>query len=195
MRLENDVFYCEDILDNPENIKLIQTFSSVKDTGLGLEQYLKYYSVNDEINHQARIYIVKDKVTNELVGYFSLKAGTVATQIRKTFLRLEMDTIPAIELANFAVNNNYKIAHKEISGIGQIIFVYFILPICKEASKYIGVNMLYIFALPYQGLIKYYESMHFTRLPKTAETFIHKYHKPRYDEGCIFMSRPLYVNR
>lgn len=193
MKLENELFYCENILAHHDNLQLIQTFRVIKETGLGLEYYLKKAAVSDEINHQARTYLVKEKGTNDLVGYFSLKAGTVATKVRKTFLHLEMDSIPAIELANFAVNDNYKMAHDEQHGLGEMIFYYFVLPMCQHASEYIGIDMIYIFALPYKNLINYYERMHFRRLPKTIENIIHHYHKPRYDEGCIFMSRPLHV--
>lgn len=41
-------------------------------------------------------------------------------------------------------------------------------------------------------LIRYYESLNFKRLSKAEEAFVHRNYKPRYDEGCIFMSRPLY---
>lgn len=193
MRLENDAFYCEQILDTDKNIELIQSFCILKDTGKGLEYYLKYMAINDEKTHQASTYLVKDRETQELVGYFSLKASTVAANVRKSFFHIEMDSIPAIELANFAVNDGYKMAHKERAGLGEIIFYYFILPICKKVSEYVGINTICIYALPYSNLIKLYESMHFHRLPKTLESFIHRYHKPTYDKDCIFMSRPLYT--
>lgn len=193
MKLENDLFYCESLLANKDNLQLIQTFHVEKETGLGLEHYLKNAAVSDELTHQARTYLVKDKDDGSLAGYFSLKAGTVATKVRKTFFRLEMDSIPATELANFAVNDNYRTSHKNLHGLGKIIFFYFVLPTCKYAAEYIGINTLYIFALPYNELIKYYKELHFHRLPKIMENVIHRYHKPRYDEGCIFMSRPLHA--
>lgn len=193
MRLEHDIFYCENLLANEKNIKLLRTFHVEKETGAGLEAYLKRMAINDEAMHYARTYLVIDKTDNTLVGYFSLKAGTVATRIKKRFFHLEMDSIPAIELANFAVNDNYKTSHENRNGLGEIIFFYFILPICRSASDYVGINTLYIYALPYQGLIRYYEQMHFKRVPDNAESIIHRYHKPRYDKGCIFMFRPLHA--
>lgn len=189
---ENDFFYCEGLLENSENIQLIQSCHVARETGIGLEVYLKNFAISDELNHQARTYLVKDKKTAELVGYFSLKAGQIANMASKSLFQVELDTIPAIELANFAVNDNYKLAHKESHGVGAAIFYYFILPICHDASDYVGIDAIYIYALPYTPLLQYYGALHFRRLPKSAERFVHRYCKPRYDQGCIFMIRPLH---
>lgn len=52
---------------------------------------------------------------------------------------MEIDSLPAVELANFAVNSAYKAAHKEQTGIGSIIFLDFVLPIIKMASERVGI--------------------------------------------------------
>lgn len=191
--IENEIFYCEPLLENEENMQLIQKFRIATETGLGLEQYLKKQAVSDEISHEARTYLVKDNVTNEIVGYFSLKTGMVASRKKWNFFHLEIDSLPAVELANFAVNSAYKVTHKEQTGIGSIIFLDFVLPIIKMAADRVGICIVYIFALPYNNLIRYYETLNFKRLSKVEEAFIHRNYKPRYDEGCIFMSRPLYT--
>lgn len=191
MRIESELFYCESILDHPESLSIIRSFHIEKETGFGLEYYLKNVAVSDEMTGLARTYLVRDNETGELVGYFSLKAGSTAANVRRKLFRIDMDSIPAIELANFAVNDAYRLAHKEYNGIGKVIFIYFILPICRKSSTYIGINTLYLFALPYEHLIQYYRSLNFDRLPKTIEVYTHRYHKPRYDRDCIFMSRSL----
>lgn len=191
--IENEIFYCEPLMASKENLRLVQKFHVAAETGLGLELYLKKYAVSDEMSHEARTYLVKDNVTDELVGYFSLKTGMVASRKKWNIFNLEIDSLPAVELANFAVNSAYKAAHKEQTGIGSIIFLDFVLPIIKMAADKVGICIVYIFALPYRNLIKYYESLNFKRLSKVAEAFIHRNYKPRYDEGCIFMSRPLYA--
>ena len=151
MILENDLYYCESLSDHlEENISLIQGFHVSKKMGIGLERYVKESALGDEINHTARTYLVKDKHTHELVGYFSLKAGMVAANLKFIIFRAELDEIPAIELANFAINDTYKASHIEAKGLGEMIFYYFILPIARQASEYIGVHSLYIFALPFQ---------------------------------------------
>lgn len=191
--IDNEIFYCEPLLANEENLRLIQKFHVAAETGLGLEIYLKKYAVSDELSHEARTYLVKDNMTNEMVGYFSLKTGMVASRKKWSFFHVEIDSLPAVELANFAVNSEYRATHKEQTGIGSIIFLDFVLPIIKMAADRVGIYIIYIFALPYSNLIKYYETLNFKRLSRVEEAFIHRNYKPRYDEGCIFMSRPLYA--
>lgn len=191
--LDNEIFYCEPLLAKEENLRLIQKFHVAEETGLGLEMYLKRYAVSDEMAHEARTYLVKDNVTDEIVGFFSLKTGMVASKKKRSLFHMEIDSLPAVELANFAVNSAYKAAHKEQTGIGSIIFLDFVLPIIKMASEWVGICIVYIFALPYAQLIKYYETLNFRRLGRVEEAFVHRNYKPRYDEGCIFMSRPLYA--
>ncbi|MCM1181889.1 MAG: hypothetical protein NC337_00760 [Roseburia sp.] len=191
--IENEIFYCEPLLAGEDNLQTIRKFHVAAETGLGLEMYLKRQAVSDELTHEARTYLVKDNMTSEIVGYFSLKTGMVASRKKWNPFRLEIDSLPAVELANFAVNSAYKAAHKEQTGIGSIIFLDFVLPIIKMAADKVGICIVYIFALPYNHLIRYYETLNFRRLGKVEEAFIHRHYKPRYDEGCIFMSRPLYA--
>jgi hypothetical protein len=54
-------------------------------------------------------------------------------------------------------------------------------------SVYIGVNALYIYALPEEKLIDHYQTMGFERLLERQEKFVQRHVKPEYDEGCIFM--------
>ena len=101
------------------------------------------------------------------------------------------DSIPAIELANFAVNNTYKESHPEYEGIGKIIFFDFIKPLVREVSEKIGVKSLYIYALPVERLIEYYKSLNFERVEAFIEEKLHKRLRPLYDEECIFMFQTL----
>lgn len=189
--LENELFYCEHISDSSKVRKEIESFTVNKESGYGLVRYLKEYAIEDEKTGEMRTYLVRDKVTNEIVGYFSLKAGMISINERRKLFHREFDNVSGIELANFAVNNSYKEAHKEYNGIGKIIFYYFIIPIVKNVSKQIGVNTLFIFALPYKNLISYYGTLHFERLSLLEEHYVHRRIKPRYDEGCIFMYQSL----
>ncbi|MBO4630176.1 MAG: hypothetical protein J5687_09535 [Treponema sp.] len=54
-------------------------------------------------------------------------------------------------------------------------------------AKYVGVNSLYIYALPEEKLIEYYKTVGFSRLPKEQEKFVQYHVKPEYDADCIFM--------
>ena len=44
-RISNEIFYCEPLIADKENLKLIQRVHVAEETGLGLEMYLKRQSV------------------------------------------------------------------------------------------------------------------------------------------------------
>lgn len=186
---ENEWFCCKHILEVPNLERLLDSFVIKRKSGMGLEEYLKECAVDEEKNGETRTYLVLDKKTEELVAYFSLKAGMVSVNEKASVFRREFDSLSGIELSNFAVNDGYRDAHQEYEGIGLIVFRYFVLPVVKSASQYVGAYLLYIFALPYNGLIRYYEKMNFRRLSAIDEYFLHRRIKPRYDSGCIFMSQ------
>lgn len=169
----------------------LNSFFIRRNSGEGLEKYLKDRAMIEEELDEARTYLIIDKETEEIVAYFTLKAGMVSINERVFLFKRDFDSLSGVELANFAVNDGYKELHHEQEGIGLIVFMSFILPLVKEVSKYIGVCLLYIFALPYKGLIEYYEKMNFKRLPVVDEYFLHRRMKPRYDSGCIFMSQKI----
>ena len=98
------------------------------------------------------------------------------------------DTIPGVELANFAVNSSYLKKRPSAKGIGLIIFNQFVLPIVRKTAEYVAVKILYIFALPYESLINNYKVNYgFERLNESDEKELHKRLKPAYDDSCIFM--------
>lgn len=187
LQTENELFYYEHLLDSTENLELIKSFYVKEKYGKGLESYLKKNAYNDEIRDEARTYLVKDKKTKELVGYFSLKAGMTSFNEKNFLFKSEFDSLPGVELANFAMNSAYKENHVEQIGIGKIVFIDFIVPLVREIAKYIGVCFLYIYALPKQKLIRYYYSLNFNRMSVKEEVLLHRRIKPRYDQGCIFM--------
>lgn len=184
--LDTQIFSLEHLNDSPENEKLISEFK-VGNAADGLENYLKNTALKDEENNFCRTYLVKDKTTGEVACYFSLRTGLITMQVYKE----AFDSIPAIELSNFAVNEAYRTNHPEVKGIGAYTFKYFILPIARCLAKYIGISSLYIYALPEEKLINHYKKLGFVRLPPKLEKFIQHHVKPKYDEGCIFMVQTL----
>ena len=179
---DEDDYSVEHIFDSPENLDLISSFT-VANNAYGLESYLKNQATKDEKENYARTYLVKDPVSKELACFFSLRTGLITIQSGDD----QFDTTPAIELSNFAVNDTYKRNHTEVQKLGVHIFDVFILPIVRCMAKYVGVNSLYIYALPNDKLIDHYQIMGFTRLPADEEKFVQQHVKPKYDEGCIFM--------
>ena len=195
--LSNELFYCEHLTDDRSIVKEIKkNFFVLHERGKGLEIYLKERSFIDERFNENRTYIVRDIITDEIVGYFSLKAGLFSIQesidltIGESVANFE--TLPGIELAEFAINQRYIVAHPEKKGSGIIVFNDFVIPIVKKVQKWIGVKVLYIFALPEKRLIDVYMSEYgFKRLEKCDEDNLHNRLKPRFDYGCIFMYQVL----
>lgn len=186
--ITNELFKCEHILDTDFEY-LLSTFSLRM--GKGLEIFLKTQALGNEIRHYDNTYLVTDISTGELVAFFSLKAGTVSMESIR-FFRTKRESIPGIELSNFAVNDNYKEKHKDMRKIGVTVFIDFIIPLVKQAAKIVAAKVIYIFALPEDRLIKYYSSIGFERLDPPYENDLHSRIKPSYDDGCIFMMQNLF---
>lgn len=180
--LETKDFVVEHLDDSPENLQLIDGFAS-SNNAMGLELYLKYQALNDEDNGQSRTYLVKDALTRELACYFSLRTCLIPYELADMRINLS-----AIELANFAVNENYRRSQRAVAKIGEYVFVEIIRPLAKHISTCVGAGWLCIFALPKEKLIDYYKiNLGFSRLPIDKETFVHSHVKPDYDKDCVFM--------
>ena len=182
--LDNEYFRVEHISDSRDVRRAIGDFSA-GDKAEGLERYLKDLALADEADGDARTYLVRDVVTNELAAYFSLRACLVPVPIDGT----DIYTIPAIELSNFARNKAYRSTGKRIEKIGGYVFVRFVQPLVRHVSSLIGARLLCLYALPVSRLIRYYETLGFRRLDAAGAEFVHGRIKPKYDQGCVFMFR------
>lgn len=177
----------EHLFDNEINGLLIEKFET-SPNAKGLEIYLRHCAVSDEVEHLSRTYLVKDRVTKELAGYFSLRTGLIT----KPVLGESFDSVPAIELSNFAMDSNYREHHTgKMQHLGVYVFRHFVVPLVELVAELVGVNSLYLYALPNERLMDHYEKMGFSRLPPDQEIFVRDHIKPKYDEGCIFMYQVL----
>lgn len=181
--LETALFSYRHLLAADDIQSQVEGFSVGRESGMGLEFYLKNVAAEDEKDGSARTYLVYDKFSLQVVSYFTLRTGLFAVQIAADYFY----TVPSIELSNFAVNARYRQSHPEIDAIGSTVFSEFILPIVDFVRDYVGIQALYIYALPEPSLIAYYETLGFHRLEGDEEEFVHSHVKPKYDEGCIFM--------
>ena len=185
--LENDLYYCTHFGVMDQDERDIWSFS-VKhpDAAAGLVHYLQNRAFSNEVSGLMRTYIIREQETDACVAYFSLKAGLVSTEEHKlSDQEATFDTLPGVELAFFAVNEQYA---KGRRGIGAMVFEDFVEPIVREAAKQVGVYLIYIFALPEETLIdNYHRNYGFMRLSQEAEADIHARLRPRVDRDCIFM--------
>ena len=185
--LANADFVAEHLTDCNEHRNLIEGFSVGKNAK-GLENYLKYGALLDEVSNESRTYLVKDAVSLELACYFSLRSCLVPFAITDDLFT----TIPAIELSNFASNARYRSSQSGVRQIGAYVFMEFVLPICHQVASLIGAKWLCIYALPETKLVAYYcQKLGFSRLDAEQEAFVYSHVKPKYDKGCIFMYQNL----
>ena len=192
MRWVCEPFCCRSLTTSARDMLDIENFAVPhEDTGQGLVDYLQECAQNDETMGAMRTYLVRFRKTNECVGYFSLKAGLVSLGEMECESGVVFDTLPGVELANFAVNKSF-VQKYHFPGIGELIFTHFILPIIRSAAEYVGVCLVYLFSLPYPELMKRYEKYGFHRLTLDAEEKLHHRLKPVYDQTCIFMCQPLF---
>lgn len=196
--LQTELFYCNHLGASENDEADIMNFTIDRDEGMGLLNYIQHRAFPEEEVGIMRTYIVRDIETSELVGYFSLKAGLVSHNEREIekdnkdtgekMTVTTFDTLPGVELANFAVNSTYIHNHEELKGVGKVIFNQFVLPIVRQTAENIGMKVLYIFALPYDDLIKsYHERYGFSFLKNQQEDELHRRLKPFYDQYCKFM--------
>ena len=181
--LETELFYYEHLFDSSDNPRLIQDFHVSNSSGAGLERYIKELAGPDEKDGSARTYLVKDKFTHEVAAYFSLKTGLFTIDADNGYFY----SISAVELSNFAVNSSYRQNHPDSKNLGSTVFAEFVLPLVKYIRTFVGIQAIYIYALPQDKLIDHYKTMGFNRLNEEEEKFVHQHVKPKYDEGCIFM--------
>lgn len=194
----DQLLYCDHLGAAKDDATDVMSFTVSRPEGAGLVAYLQRRAFFDEARGLMRTYLVRDQKSNEIVGYFSLKAGLVSVNEREESFydektgeeRIEtaFDTLPGVELANFAVNSSFVEKHKNFKGVGKVIFHQFVLPIVRKTAEDVGVTALYVFALPYDSLIQHYrESFGFERLGEPHEELLHKRMKPLYDRSCVFM--------
>lgn len=174
----NDIFEIKHLTAEDD----VSGFTINNEKGRGLQRYLQRFAIDDEISGVSRTYLIKD--SQEIVAYFTLRTGLVT--ISRGLFR-GFDAITGIELANFAVNDAYREANDCIPKLGSYIFNEFILPLVKEISKYVGAQVLYIFALPENKLMAHYKTMGFTQLSGKVERYVYRHIKPAYDKNCKFM--------
>ena len=95
----NESFYCEHLLEREINEFLIQNFTVKNPKGDNLVRYLKYFAAQSESVNENRTYLIKDKSTDEIAGYFALRNGLFT--LHDIFHPERMITVPAIELIKF----------------------------------------------------------------------------------------------
>lgn len=189
----NELFYCEHLVLSRETMYDVDEFKISRIEGKGLVEYLQYQAFQDEKNGAQRIYLVRDLRTDELVAYFGLKTGLISNNERKISLdgkeQVVFDTVSGIELAEFAINDNYIAVHPDYKGCGVIIFNDFILRICEQVKEIVGCEILFGYSVDTEGklLQRYLREYGFERLDPESEERVQERFRPFFDKGCVFI--------
>lgn len=185
---ESDLFVCYPLSDMDDLDEAdVKAFVPVDERGSGVVSYLQGEALSDELAGLMRTYLVRDAVTGELAAFFSLKAGIVSFNERCEGKAPGFDTLPGVELANFAMEGGYRARHPETRGYGGVVFYDLVLPVIREAARHVGVAAVYLFSLPEESVIENYRRYGFERLGEAQEALLHARLKPRYDRSCVFM--------
>ena len=116
--LQNDLFFCCHLGDSDNDEADIMLFSVKDQNGAGLVEYLRYLAFPEEKAGVMRSYLIRDNFSSELVGYFSVKAGLISVNELHTEDNVSFDTIPGVEIANFAINDAYQKKSSELERSG-----------------------------------------------------------------------------
>ena len=182
----NSLYYCEHlVLTRETNDEINEFLINNHLGGKGLMDYLQQYAIADENNHVMRTYLVRDKYTKELAGYFSLRAGSLKLEV---MYDNESGIYPCVELAYVAMNDAYINLHPYNEGTGLTVFNDMIIPIAKEISKVIGAKGIVGYAINIPTLLdRYINDYGFTRLNHINEKELHELYRPANDDDCIFI--------
>lgn len=76
----------------------VRSFRLADSKGAGLVAYLQRQVLADELCGNMRTHLARDNFTDELVGYFTLKAGLVSVNEERDGDNVELDTVRGLSL-------------------------------------------------------------------------------------------------
>lgn len=179
-------FHIEQLTKNRQNKQIIKRFYNERNSSL--QDFLRKRAWDSDFKHETVTYLIK--MEKMIVCYFTLKSGMLLMnsdkQVKHALKANELyvyNTIPAIELAHFCMNEKW--VKQNEKGQGKLIFYSYILPIVKKLSEYAGCRFMYLYAADDtedETLVKYYESLKFKKIHNGYYSIF-----PAYDIGCTLM--------
>ncbi len=128
-------------------------------------------------------YIISDKRTKEVVGVYSINAGTVYSY----FLDMPINYHFGMEIRNFAVRQKYEDEH--MHQLLAYLFYEFPFHIIRYAPIPLG-KYIIIYTSPDNKYLSHYETFGFSRIPdKKLEE---KVCEQNYRRGCMLLIQPIY---
>lgn len=179
------IFYCERFVLNTKTNTEIDNFIISRPGAKGIMDYLQQHAAHDEMKHSMVTYLVRDTESDELVAFFSVRAGSVKLDFLEDY---SGGTYPGMELAYFGINERYLESHPDAKGCGVTIFARFIKPLALKMRELIGIRGIYGYAVDGTTLMDRYVNVYgFNRLSPDNEKQLHATYRPDEDDGCIFI--------
>ena len=137
----------------------------------GYTVFNEYLQNSDD---SAVIHYVMDADTDDLIAYFSLLASALLYGDPAN-----LNAVPAIELKMFALDRRYhgsELSSELLDAVITTIQLY--------ANRYIGADVIVLYSVPVDGVMKLYKSKGFIEVGDLLTAF-----KDQFTEGCI----PMYM--
>lgn len=146
-------------------------YENINDFDCGFPVFNDYIKKHIPKDRAVFHYIINPE-DNSLIAYFSLLSSCV---LIGNFERHNF--ISAIELKMFAVDKNYQkqnLSNRLVDAIINIVSEY--------SSEYVGAELLILYSVPAERVVRMYEKSGFERLP--SEWFMYKSY---FSDGCVAM--------
>ena len=160
----------EEKLSSEKHFKSVGDFFCGADSPLDTFLSCKAFRY-DEQRYGITYVLTESDVSNEILGFYTLKASGI--QIQEDG---EYNSIPVVEIARIAM-------HYDLQGqkIGQYVFYTYILPKIKEVAEKVAVKAIIAFVEPEdEQAIGFYKSVGFKR----ASELVQKEIAESFNEEC-----------
>lgn len=168
-----DQFSCERLKNDRNNKALINGFSCDRNPNLAC--YLKTNAWHEDNHNHRAVYLIKEG--NKIVMYFSLQCGILIKCHKKEIGgivntgscdkpvyaidtdKIEVnESLPAIEMAHFCVNDSYRKKKKkwdvkhgnQTYRVGAYCFYKYIAPLIIEMAEISGLRYIYLFSAEHE---------------------------------------------
>lgn len=121
-----------------------------------LTNFLKDDAFKDNKMNLTKTYLIEDKASSKIIGYYSLRTNGVGYIDKKQHNKIF--AIPVIEMSEFAIDFAY-----QGKGIGTNVFNYFVISHAKEILSIVGCQAILVYAF-HPNAIHFYKKLGFYEL-------------------------------
>ena len=149
-------------------------FDNINDFDCGFNIFNDYLKKRIPKDNAVFHYIINIE-NNDLIAYFSLISSAVLLGTFDNF-----NSVPAIELKMFALDKKYQKQNLSVRIVKDIAVL-----MREYSMEYVGADILILYSVPEDKVVKMYEKCGFQLLPKEYSMY-----KSWFSDGCIAMFKP-----